>query len=158
MCLSLIRVRFYPETIYFFSVQFILNELSSSYFLTSEIFEKISSQESVVTYHPENHKNIPTASEFDESFMGHWISRDESNGAVHFIIQDLENFLGFSDPLWQLLLLLLFSIFFLKITNFPKLYILPSLQEFHPEIPTHIHIKSHAYAIVILFPILDFQY
>ena len=61
-CPSLIWVRFYPETIYFFSVQFSLNELSSSHFLTSEIFVKISSLESVMTYHPEHHKNIPTVS------------------------------------------------------------------------------------------------
>ena len=39
-CPSLIWVRFYLETIYFFSVQFILNELSSSHFLTSEDFHK----------------------------------------------------------------------------------------------------------------------
>ena len=42
MCPSLIQVRFYLETIYLFSVQFILNELSSSHFLTSQIFVKIS--------------------------------------------------------------------------------------------------------------------
>ena len=71
MCPSLIRVRFYPETIYFFSVQFILNELSSCHFLTSEIFVKILSLESLATYHPENCKNIPTVSEFDETFLGH---------------------------------------------------------------------------------------
>ena len=43
---SLIRVCFCPLTIYFFSVQFILNELSLSHFLTSVIFVKISSFES----------------------------------------------------------------------------------------------------------------
>ena len=59
-----------PETIYFFLVQFILNELSFSHFLTSEIFVKISSVESLATYHPENHKNIPIVSEFDETFPG----------------------------------------------------------------------------------------
>ena len=58
----LIRVCFYPETIYFFSIQFILNELSSSHFLTSEIFVKISSLKSLTTYHPENRKNIPIVS------------------------------------------------------------------------------------------------
>ena len=71
MCPSLIRVRFYPETIYLFSVQFILNELSSSNFLTSEIFVKISSLESLATYHPENRKNIPNVLEFDETFLGY---------------------------------------------------------------------------------------
>ena len=35
MCPSLIRVCFFPETIYLFSVQFILNELSSNHFMTS---------------------------------------------------------------------------------------------------------------------------
>ena len=71
MCQSLIRVRLCPETIYFFSVQFILNELSSIHFLTSEIFVKLLSLKSLVTYHLENRKNIPIVSEFDETFMGH---------------------------------------------------------------------------------------
>ena len=71
MCPSLIRVRFCPETIYFFLVQFILNELSSSHFLTSEIFIKILSLESLVTYHLKNRKNIPTVSKFNETFLGH---------------------------------------------------------------------------------------
>ena len=51
-----IRARFYSETIYFFLVHFILNELSSSHFLTSKIFVKISSLKSLATYHPENCK------------------------------------------------------------------------------------------------------
>ena len=67
----LIRVYFCPETIYLFLVHFILNELSSSHFLTFEIFIKILSLKSLATYHPENRKNIPTVSEFDETFMGH---------------------------------------------------------------------------------------
>ena len=71
MCPSFIRVRFFPETIYFFLVQFILNELSSSHFLTSEICIKISSLESLATDHPENRKNIPIVSKFDETFLGH---------------------------------------------------------------------------------------
>ena len=99
MCPSLIQVCFYLETIYFFSIQFILNELSSSHFLTSEIFVKISSLESLATYHSENRKNIPTISEFDKTFLGQWILQDKSNGSVHFVIQDLENFLGFLEPL-----------------------------------------------------------
>ena len=70
MCPSLIRVHFYHEKIYLFSIQLILNELSSSHFLTSEIFVKISSLESLVTYHPENRKNILTILEFDENFSG----------------------------------------------------------------------------------------
>ena len=70
-CPYLIWVRFCPETIYFFSVQFILNELNSNNFLTSDIFVKISSLESLATYHPENHKNILTVSKFDETFLGH---------------------------------------------------------------------------------------
>ena len=70
MCPSLIRVRFCPEAIYLFSVQFISTELSLSYFLTFEIFVKISSLESLATYHLENRKNILTISEFDETFLG----------------------------------------------------------------------------------------
>ena len=71
MCPSLIRVRFCPEALYFFSVQFILTELSSSHFLTFKIFVKISSLESLATYHLENRKNILIVSEFDETFLGH---------------------------------------------------------------------------------------
>ena len=51
-----IRIRFCPEKIYFFSVHFILNELNPSHFLTYEIFVKISSLKSLMTYHPENRK------------------------------------------------------------------------------------------------------
>ena len=76
MCPSLIQVCFCLETIYFFSVQFILYELSSSQFPTSEIFLKISSLKSLETYHLENHKNIPIVLEIDETFLRHWISRD----------------------------------------------------------------------------------
>ena len=82
MCPSLIRVRFCPETIDLFSVQFILNELSLSHFLTFEIFVKILSLESMATYHLEKRKNILTVSELDKTFQGHWILRDESNGTV----------------------------------------------------------------------------
>ena len=52
----LIQIRFYPEKFYFFSVQFISNKLSSSHFLTSEIFVKISSLKLLATYYPENCK------------------------------------------------------------------------------------------------------
>ena len=58
MCLSLIHIRFSLKIIYLFSVQFILNELSLSNFLTSKIFVKISSLESLTTYHPETCKNF----------------------------------------------------------------------------------------------------
>ena len=71
MCPSFVRVRFCTKTIYLFLVHFILNELSSSHFLTSEIFVKISSLKSLTTYHPENRKNIMIVSEFDETFLGH---------------------------------------------------------------------------------------
>ena len=50
-------VRFCHKTINLFSIQFILNELSSSHFLTSDIFVKILSLESLATRHPENRKN-----------------------------------------------------------------------------------------------------
>ena len=49
-CPYLMQVRFYLETIYFFSVQFSLNELSSSHFPTSAIFVKMSFLESLATY------------------------------------------------------------------------------------------------------------
>ena len=71
MCASLIRVRFCNETIYLFSVQFIFNELSSSHFLTFEIFVKILSLESLANYHSETRKKILIVSEFDEIFLGH---------------------------------------------------------------------------------------
>ena len=35
---------------------------------------------------------IPTVSEFDEIRRGSYISRDDSNGEVRFIIRDLEKF------------------------------------------------------------------
>ena len=69
ICPSLIQVRLCPETIYFFLVQFILNEISSNHFMTSDIFIKISSLKALATYHLENRKNIPTISEFDENFL-----------------------------------------------------------------------------------------
>ena len=122
MCLSLIRVRFYPETNYFFSIQFILNELSSSHFLTSEIFVKISFLESLTTYHPAKCKNIPTVSEFDKTFIDHWISLDKSNDIVRFIIRDLENLLGFPKLLWQFIIIIIIIFPFLKISNFPGFY------------------------------------
>ena len=124
MCPSLIRVRFCPKKIYLFSVQFILNELSSSQFLTFKIFVKISSLESLETYHTENRKNIPTISEFEETFLDHMISRDESNDTVCFVIQDLENFLGFLEPFWKFIIFII--IFpFLKISYFLGFYIFP---------------------------------
>ena len=123
MCPSHIWICFYPEIIYFFLVQFILNELSSSHFPISEIFVKISSLESLTTYHPENRKNIPTISEFDETFLGHWISRDESNDSVRLVIRHLENFLGFPEPLWQFIIIIII-IPVLKISNFPGFYIM----------------------------------
>ena len=49
----------------------------------------------IVLRHPklDASKNVstPTASEFDEIRHASYISRDDSNGAIHFIIQDLEN-------------------------------------------------------------------
>ena len=54
--IALFESVFTPKQFNFFSVQFILNELSSSHFLISEIFIKISSLKSLATYHPENHK------------------------------------------------------------------------------------------------------
>ena len=121
MCPSLIQVHFCPETIYFFLIQFILNELSSIYFLTFKIFAKISSLKSLATYHLENRKNIPTVSEFDKTFLGHWISRDKSNDTFHFVIQDLENFLGFLEPFWQFIIIIIIWPF-LKISNFLEFY------------------------------------
>ena len=52
MCPSLFRVCFCFKTIYLFSIHFILTELSSSHFPTSEIFVKIPFLKSLVTYHP----------------------------------------------------------------------------------------------------------
>ena len=95
------------KKIYLFSVQF--------------IFVKILSLESLATYHLENHKNIPIVSEFDETFPGHWISRDESYDAVHIIIRDLENFVSFPEPLWQFIIIIII-LPFLKISNFSEFY------------------------------------
>ena len=67
-----IQVPFYPETIYFLSVHFILNELSPSHFLTSEIFIKISSLKSLVTYHPKNRKVFRLSQNSTKLF---WVTR-----------------------------------------------------------------------------------
>ena len=67
-----IRVRFCPETIYLFSIHFILNELSPSHFLTFEIFVKISSLESLATYHSENRKNFCLSQNSTKLF---WVTR-----------------------------------------------------------------------------------
>ena len=48
---------------------------------------------------PRKSKIFSFVSEFDETFLGHWISRDEFNGTVCFVIRDLENFLNFPEPL-----------------------------------------------------------
>ena len=50
----LIRVCFFSEPIYLFSIHFILNELSSNHFPTSKIFVKISSLKSLSTLSPRN--------------------------------------------------------------------------------------------------------
>ena len=112
-CPSLIRVRFYLETIYFFSVQFSLNELNTNHFLIFEIFVKISSLKSLATYHSENRKKIPIILEFNENF-----SQDEFNNVVRFIIRDIENFLGFPELFWQFIIINII-LPFLKISNFP---------------------------------------
>ena len=71
-CSYFIQIRFYPEIIYFFSVQFSLNELSSSYFLTSEIFDKISSLKLLATYHPKNRKKFRLSQNLKKFF---WVTR-----------------------------------------------------------------------------------
>ena len=49
----------------------------------------------IVLRHPKHNalKNVPTltVSEFDEIRWASYISRDDSNGAIRFVIQDLEN-------------------------------------------------------------------
>ena len=57
-----------PETIYFFSVQFILNELNSSYFLTPEILVKISSMESLGTHYSETRKKFRLSQNLSKFF------------------------------------------------------------------------------------------
>ena len=86
-------------------------------------FHKISSLESLVTYHPKNRKNIPTVSKFDETFLGHWILGDKSNSIVRFVIRDLENFLGFLEPFWKFIIIIIIILPFLKISNFLEFYI-----------------------------------
>ena len=95
ICPSLIQVHFCPETIYLFLVQFILNELSLSHFLTSEIFIKISSLTSLATYYPKNSDCLIIR----RNFSGSLDFARRIYGAIHFVIQDLENFLGFPEPL-----------------------------------------------------------
>ena len=67
-----IRVHFYPENFYFFSVHFIVNELKSSHFLASEIFVKISSLKSLATYPPEIRKIFRLSQNLTKLF---WVTR-----------------------------------------------------------------------------------
>ena len=57
-------------------------------------------------------------SEFDANQLGSYILRDDSNGTTHFIIQDLENFLGFLGPFQQFF-------FFTILATFQKNSIFP---------------------------------
>ena len=67
-----IRVRFSPEKFYFFSVPFIVNELKSNHFLTSEIFIKISPLKSLEMYHPEICKILWLSQNSTKCF---WVTR-----------------------------------------------------------------------------------
>ena len=64
--------RFYLETIYFFSIHFILNELSPSHFPTFKIFVKISSLKSLTAYDPENRKILRLPQNSTKFF---WVTR-----------------------------------------------------------------------------------
>ena len=78
-----IRARFYPETIYFFSIHFILNEFNPNHFLSFEIFVKILSLESLTTYHPENRKNFRLSHNSTKLF---WVIRfRETNLLAQFV-------------------------------------------------------------------------
>ena len=58
-------------------------------FVTSHVSHKPSHR----TRHPVPRKSeISTVSEFDEIQCGSYISQDDSNGEVHFVIRDLEKF------------------------------------------------------------------
>ena len=63
---------FTPKNFIFFSVHFILNELNPNNFLTSEIFVKILSLKSLVTYHPENRKIFRLSHNSTKIF---WVTR-----------------------------------------------------------------------------------
>ena len=74
---------FYPETIYLFYVQFILNELSSIHFLTSKIFVKISSLES---WRLISQKLVKKFQLFQNSTKFFWVTRfRETNLTAQFI-------------------------------------------------------------------------
>ena len=57
---------------------------------------------------PRKSKKFPFVLKFDETFLGHYVSRDEFNGAVRFVIRYLKNFLNFHEPLCQFIILLIF--------------------------------------------------
>ena len=63
---------FLPSNNLIFLVHFILNELSPSHFLTSDIFVQISSLKSLVTYHPENRKIFRLSQNLTKLF---WVTR-----------------------------------------------------------------------------------
>ena len=78
-----IRVRFYHENFYFFSVHFSLNELRPNHFPTFEIFVKISSQNSLTAYHPENRKIFCLSQNSTKLF---WVIRfRETNLTAHSV-------------------------------------------------------------------------
>ena len=58
-------------------------------------------------------KNVkfPTVSEFDEIQRGSYISRDDSNGEIRFIIRDLENKFQIFDRNYDFALVEKFGIF-----------------------------------------------
>ena len=56
--------------IYFFSIHFILNELSSSHFLDFRDFRKKLVLEVIDNLSPRKSEKFPLVSEFDETFLG----------------------------------------------------------------------------------------
>ena len=148
-CPPFARIRFCSETIYFISiqVQIILYELSLNYFTTSKIFFKnlvFGVHWTLVTL---KNVKISTISKFDEIRFGNYISREESNGEVCFVIRDLEIFQVFNMYYNSNLPFCHFSP---KFHFFLEFYILPPLKEFRPlNSYAHTHCKSQAYATII---------
>ena len=85
----------------------------------------------IVLRHPKRDvsKNVPTptVSELNEILHASKISRDDSNGAIHFVIQDLENKLRICNRNYNFVIEITILPFFQKL-EFLRSYIIPSLE------------------------------
>ena len=93
-------------------------------------FSKIPVSGFTLNLSPRNLYNIPTFSEFNKTFLGYYISRDELNDAVRFVIRDLENFRDFPELFWQFIIIILLFKLPLIILSPPPLSLIAKVPQF----------------------------